>query len=158
MDKNQTSFRTKLTPVQLQQRLIYTQSELKKYKAQVEKYQNDYYYNMIDELKEKEQSWLLERDELKQKLSQANETIQLLQDELTTFKAQEKADHSSAPKGKNEVPAPTQQMQDSETSQVTEDPKEMILQKEQIPAPAAKNQDWFLRSIKGKKDSFSDKN
>lgn len=158
MDKNQTSFRTKLTPVQLQQRLIYTQSELKKYKAQVEKYQNDYYYNMIDELKEKEQNWLLERDELQQKLSQANETIQLLQDELTSFKTQEKADHSSAPKGKNEGPAPTQQMQDSETSQVTEDPKEMILQKEQIPAPAAKNQDWFLRSIKGKKDSFSDKN
>lgn len=108
MDNKQTSFRTKLTPVQLQQRLIYTQSELKKYKAQVEKYQNDYYYNMIDELKEKEQAWVLERDELQQNLVTANETIQLLQDELTTLKTQEKADHSSAPKGKKEIPMPTQ--------------------------------------------------
>ncbi|MEK4565626.1 hypothetical protein MKX54_13240 [Alkalihalobacillus sp. FSL R5-0424] len=159
MDNKQTSFRTKLTPVQLQQRLIYTQSELKKYKAQVEKYQNDYYYNMIDELKEKEQAWVLERDELQQNLVTANETIQLLQDELTTLKTQEKADHSSAPKGKKEIPMPTQNTLDPDTTRAKEDPKEIDPYQEETPISASKNQDWFLRSVKGsKKNSFSDTN
>ncbi|MDV2685093.1 hypothetical protein RYX56_11990 [Alkalihalophilus lindianensis] len=44
---------SKLTPIQLQQRLIYTQSELNKYKKEVDKYQNNYHYSLIDELQEK---------------------------------------------------------------------------------------------------------
>lgn len=42
--------KSKLTPVQLQQRLIYTESELAKYKQIVNKYQNDYHYSLIDQL------------------------------------------------------------------------------------------------------------
>ncbi|MFK3937243.1 hypothetical protein ACI2JA_06990 [Alkalihalobacillus sp. NPDC078783] len=156
MDNKQTSFRTKLTPVQLQQRLIYTQSELKKYKAQVEKYQNDYYYNMIDELKEKEQSWIIEKDELQQSLLTANETIQLLQNELTTLKAQEKADQASAPKGKKETPTSTQPVLGPETTQAKEIPFHQG--EEETSVSTSKNQDWFLRSVKGsKKDSSFDK-
>ncbi|ERN52867.1 hypothetical protein M3689_07420 [Alkalihalophilus marmarensis] len=92
----------RLTPVQLQQRLIYTQSELKKYKLQVEKYKNDYYYNLIDQLKkdkenleneiqlnnnelfEKESLYNKEINSLKNKLGEAEQKIILLEEKLLT--------------------------------------------------------------------------
>lgn len=146
MDKKPTTFRTKLTPVQLQQRLIYTQSELNKYKTQVERYQNDYYYNMIDEFKDKEEKWTQEKKELEEALEFTNQTIKNLQNEVTKLKQQEKADQSSATKIEHTTNHAVTQETDPSPS------KEITIDQDHSSVTQTKNQDWFLRSVRDKKE------
>ncbi|MCM2675026.1 hypothetical protein [Alkalicoccobacillus plakortidis] len=146
MDKKPTTFRTKLTPVQLQQRLIYTQSELNKYKAQVERYQNDYYYNMIDELKEKEEQWIREKNQMEEILETTNQTLKNLKVEVNKLRQQEKADQSSATKIEHEPNQGLNHNSESSTS------KEITINKDHTSETQTKNQDWFLRSVKNKKE------
>lgn len=42
---------TRLTPVQLQQRVIFLQAEVAKYKEKVRNYQENYHYQLLDDLK-----------------------------------------------------------------------------------------------------------
>lgn len=137
MQSNKTILNTKLTPVQLQQRLIYTQSELNKYKKQVEKYQNDYYYNMIDELKAKESQWETERLELQSELDKSLNQLHILQAELAELKQRqkEKAEEHSA---KVEEQEPIKEKDVQLDISLNEDNQ-------------TKNQDWFLRSVKNPK-------
>ncbi|WP_368503819.1 hypothetical protein AB3N04_16910 [Alkalihalophilus sp. As8PL] len=82
---------SKLTPVQLQQRLIYTQSELDKHKKLVEKYQNDYHYNLIDQLQEENQLLKEQIDktvELENKHKEICRQLENVKEELTLLNTQ----------------------------------------------------------------------
>lgn len=57
--------KVKLTPVQLQQKIIHLQSELGKYKKRVKDYQENYHYRLLDELREENMS-LVEKNQLLQ--------------------------------------------------------------------------------------------
>ncbi|MDQ0207859.1 hypothetical protein [Alkalicoccobacillus murimartini] len=142
MQSKKTALHTKLTPVQLQQRLIYTQSELNKYKTQVERYQNDYYYNMIDEFKDKEKQWVTEKTELQSELQSTLTQLQKVQTDLSELQSEfekvrqkEKADIQSA---EVEVEEPIKQKDVQPDIQLDRE-------------GPSKNQDWFLRSVKNPK-------
>jgi hypothetical protein len=84
---------SKLTPVQLQQRLIYTQSELDKHKKLVEKYQNDYHYNLIDQLQEENQllkEQIVQTVELENKHKEISRQLENVKEELTLLNIQYK--------------------------------------------------------------------
>lgn len=64
-----------LDQVQLKQRVIHLQAEVSRYRQVVEKYQNNYHYNQLDELKEKltkQEELLVEKDEEIAKLTNLN--------------------------------------------------------------------------------------
>ncbi|MCM3761867.1 hypothetical protein M3212_13915 [Alkalihalobacillus oceani] len=170
---------TKLTPVQLQQRLIYTQSELAKYKHQVERYQNDYYYGLIDELKAKNEQLIQQNEDLnnqvallkeerslREKLQQENEKLaaerQKLEQQLTD---QDSFQPLQAKKEQleTEVAEAAQQLTDlkKELERLTNDEESSI---EESAIPAETNEDsspalsvdhgessWFVRNLSEKK-------
>ncbi|WP_100373477.1 hypothetical protein [Bacillus sp. FJAT-45037] len=153
----QTYSVSKLTPVQLQQRLIYTQSELAKYKQQLERYQNDYHYSLIDQLhlekKELEeqvrmqQSKEEELDQLKLEANeQAHEVIEL-KEKITQMKIAHKEDVDHLKKELDELkksPPPEQ-------TNPTPHPKELASQ--EVPPHVPPEKSWFHRSLMNQKSS-----
>ena len=88
----ETNGRTKLTNVQLQQKIIHLQSELSRYKELVVKYQTNYHYKQMDELNTK--------------LITLNEQLQ-----------EKEAEIANANKAKAEIEKHVQQMIDERTSE-----------------------------------------
>ncbi|MED4127559.1 hypothetical protein [Shouchella miscanthi] len=64
-----TQSTSRLTPVQLHQRLIHAESEIVRLNKELERYKNDYHYNMIDELLAENQDLLKECARLKEQAS-----------------------------------------------------------------------------------------
>ncbi|BAB06555.1 hypothetical protein P4637_10390 [Halalkalibacterium halodurans] len=90
----------RLTPVQLQQRVIHAEAELEKYRIRVKKYENDYYYGMIDELKQENEALSAQLskyerlEELVTEMTKERErlraTIVELEEQLENMQAREK--------------------------------------------------------------------
>ncbi|MBB5174864.1 hypothetical protein [Texcoconibacillus texcoconensis] len=74
MSENRLTFR-RGTADQLKQKVIYLQAELKKYKQQVEAYQENYHYKQLDQLNEDNQ-------QLQQEIDQSTKEYQQLQQEI----------------------------------------------------------------------------
>ncbi|KYG32431.1 hypothetical protein [Alkalihalobacillus trypoxylicola] len=77
---------SKLTPTQLQQRVIHLQSELNKYKALVEQYQNNYHYNLIDTLQEQVNQQAETITLLEENLKKEKKSYQTISEEFSTYK------------------------------------------------------------------------
>ncbi|TSB46077.1 hypothetical protein [Alkalicoccobacillus porphyridii] len=149
MENQSSSFRTKLTPVQLHQRLIYTQSELNKYKSQVKKYQNDYYYNMIDELKLKEKQWAKEKEQFEAELIATRTQLHQIEEELKELlhKEKEMAEKLSAIKHATPIEETKDYSKEIDSKPIYD---QMITTESN--QPTQKNPEWFLRSVKNKKE------
>ncbi|MCM3715559.1 hypothetical protein M3202_15950 [Alkalihalobacillus oceani] len=170
---------TRLTPVQLQQRLIYTQSELAKYKQQVERYQNDYYYGLIDELQQKNEQLIQQNEELNKQVTllkeerSLREKLQQENDKLMTERQkleQQLTDHDSLQplqekkqQLETEIAEASQQLADlkKERERLTSE-EENTVEESDIPvetnadsSPALSvNQEessWFVRNLSEKK-------
>lgn len=134
---------TRLTTVQLQQRLIHAQAEIAKLKKELERYKNDYHYSMIDELSNENEQLHLLYEELKAK-SDVNENQHQKPSEPTSSKSQ-----ASLPVQENSTTKPAEPVE-------AEDPVDSVFINSSTSAKknqeAEKNQDetssWFSRSIK----------
>ncbi len=76
---------SKLTNTQLQQKIIHLESELKKQKQLLEKYQNDYHYNLIDRLQAEKEVQEQQFIELEQQLNVEQTKYQNHQTKLSSI-------------------------------------------------------------------------
>lgn len=134
---------TRLTTVQLQQRLIHAQAEVAKLKKELDRYKNDYHYSMIDEFR------------------QDNEQLQTLYNELkldyeaitgenkNPFKEITKAKSDPLPMQaqKNLAQAEDIHADDPEDS-VFISPNTSIKKKQESDNSQDETSSWFSRSIK----------
>ncbi|MFS0787270.1 hypothetical protein ABC345_12925 [Shouchella sp. 1P09AA] len=138
-----SSSTSRLTPVQLHQRLIHAESEITRLTKELNRYKNDYHYNMIDEL--------------------LTENERLLE-EITALKEQLDPSAKNEPVIKSHTHQPTQQKETSskvtETSRTTLPADESIFFSSKAKLPDQEEQDspetddqttnWFSRSIKSR--------
>ncbi|WP_059104012.1 hypothetical protein [Shouchella shacheensis] len=87
----------RLTSVQLQQRLIHAQAELDKCQKELSKYQNDYYYQMIDELKEENKQHQAELEKLQLAHETLSKNYEQQEKEVERLQNKSRADSSRLP-------------------------------------------------------------
>ncbi|MDQ0255370.1 DNA-binding winged helix-turn-helix (wHTH) protein [Evansella vedderi] len=76
----------KLTPVQLQQKIIHLQSEIGKYKKQINDYQENYHYSLLEELREENKALVDKNELLETSYKEIYEKNQQLEQEINEIK------------------------------------------------------------------------
>lgn len=139
-----SSSTSRLTPVQLHQRLIHAESEITRLTKELNRYKNDYHYNMIDELLTENEKLLEEITALKQHSHPPAKNEPVMPNSTTPQSIQQKETHSKV----------------TETSRTTLPADESIFFSSKAKTPEHEEQDspetddqttnWFSRSIKSR--------
>jgi len=89
-----SSSTSRLTPVQLHQRLIHAESEITRLTKELNRYKNDYHYNMIDEFLTENEKLLEEITALKQQSHPPAKHEPAMTNSTTSQLTQQKETHS----------------------------------------------------------------
>ncbi|GAF66849.1 hypothetical protein BTS2_3754 [Bacillus sp. TS-2] len=136
---------SKLTPTQLQQRVIHLQSELNKYKALVEQYQNNYHYNLIDTLQEKVNKQTETITLLEEILENEKKSYQTISEEFSTYKHRYDKKLNSLEKDHKNLQKQLEQSQQNH-SKTDSEPTEKELEEKKEVFPYLQNNEQLNQS------------
>ncbi|AIC95070.1 hypothetical protein [Shouchella lehensis] len=142
-----TQSTSRLTPVQLHQRLIHAESEIVRLNKELERYKNDYHYNMIDEL-------LAENKELLDECSRLKEQAPMNENQSQKTSSQTESMESTAIVEKKQDEQKDEQKDEQQPSQ-SHDESVFFSSKASLPNQPDSLEDnsqtsWFTRSIKAR--------
>ncbi|MBG9784100.1 hypothetical protein [Shouchella lehensis] len=138
-----TQSTSRLTPVQLHQRLIHAESEIVRLNKELERYKNDYHYNMIDEL-------LAENKELLDECSRLKEQAPMNENQSQKTSSQTESMESTATVEKKQ-----DEQKDEQQPSQSHDESVFFSSKANLPNQPDSLEDnsqasWFTRSIKAR--------
>ncbi|WP_078391729.1 hypothetical protein [Shouchella patagoniensis] len=161
---------TRLTTVQLQQRLIHAQAETAKLKKELERYKNDYHYNLIDELTIKNEELQKELLDLQHKNEQMENRLTLSitnpkQEEIPIEKSDQQHEQISIEKSDQQHEQISIERSDQQPEQQTQKKSDPIEESVFFTTQSSSNKEiksqsvaqskqdapnWFSRSLKSR--------